>query len=199
MNIDELIVKKFGVKDMSYLPFKATTGTREELAAFFGEVGYKTGAEIGVRGGKYSLRLCRNIPGLKIKCIDPWTPFRGNSQYKQNLYFESAKVRLRSYDAEIIKKTGMETSKDIPNGSLDFVYIDAMHEFDPVIMDIILWTPKVRKGGIVSGHDYVPSTIYCGVIPAVEAYTKAHNINKWYITVNSRHEDGIPSFFWVKT
>ncbi len=74
MDLDELIVKKFQVKDFSSLPFKATVGTREELAALFAEVGFKTGAEIGVRTGDYSVRLCRNIRGLKIKCIDPWSP-----------------------------------------------------------------------------------------------------------------------------
>ena len=198
MDIDELVVEKFGVKDMSSLPFKATKGSREEFAKFLDEIGYKTGAEIGVREGKYSLRLCRNIPGLKIKCIDPWSSFRGNSQARMDKYFRWAKSRLQPYDVEIIRKTSIDAAKDVSDGSLDFVYIDAMHEFDSVIMDIILWEPKVRNGGMVAGHDYAPASWCNGVIDAVQMYTKVHKIDKWYITSGNREEGGIPSFFWVK-
>ena len=39
--------------------------------------------------------------------------------------------------------------------SLDFVYIDANHAYDWVVQDIELWYPKVKKGGILWGHDYL--------------------------------------------
>jgi hypothetical protein len=39
-------------------------------------------------------------------------------------------------------------------GELDFVYIDANHEYEHVLEDVRAWAPKVRAGGIVSGHDY---------------------------------------------
>ena len=76
--------------------------------------------------------------------------------------------------------------------SLDFVYIDGFHEFDYVMSDLIFWTPKVRPGGIVAGHDYYPF-FRSGVIQAADTYTKMHNINTWYVT-RERHS----SFFWVK-
>ena len=37
--------------------------------------------------------------------------------------------------------------------SLDFVFIDASHIYKYVAEDIDLWEPKVKKGGLVSGHD----------------------------------------------
>ena len=49
------------------------------------------------------------------------------------------------------------------------------------MMDIILWAPKVRKGGIVSGHDFYPF-YQSGVMDAVYAYTRAHTICDWYVT-----------------
>ena len=61
------------------------------------------------------------------------------------------------------------------------------------MIDIILWSKKVRPGGIISGHDFVKNK-NCGVVEAVIAYTDAHNIKTWYIT-NGR---GSNSFFWVK-
>lgn len=38
--------------------------------------------------------------------------------------------------------------------SIDFIYIDAAHEYDDVKADIELWLPKVKKGGIFAGDDY---------------------------------------------
>ena len=38
--------------------------------------------------------------------------------------------------------------------SLDLVFIDANHSFQAVATDIRAWLPKIRKGGIICGHDY---------------------------------------------
>jgi len=198
MDTDELIVKKFYVKDFTSLPFMATIGTREELAALFGELGYKTGAEIGVKKGEYSLRLCRNAPELELKCVDPWLSFRRNEQIRMDAYFDITCKTLAPYNADIIRKTSIEAWKDFPNNSLDFVYIDAMHEFDSAMVDIILWADKVKLGGIISGHDYTAPTWCNGVILAVQSYTKAHNVTKWYVTTEPTGPRIAPSYFWVK-
>ncbi len=201
MDIDELIVKKFNIISGDGPPFKSQGGTRETLAAFMNEIGYRSGAEIGVRKGEYSERLCRNMIGLKLKSVDPWTRFRRNSQKRMDSYFNVTCGRLNPYNVEIIRKTSIEAAREVPNGSLDFVYIDAMHEFDDAMMDILTWVPKVRKRGIISGHDYTPPTIFCGVMAAVNTYTKVHNIKQWYITDGNAERGwgrGVPSWFWVK-
>jgi len=38
--------------------------------------------------------------------------------------------------------------------SVHMVYIDACHEYDSVHADISAWLPKIKTGGIISGHDY---------------------------------------------
>lgn len=38
--------------------------------------------------------------------------------------------------------------------SVDVVFIDAGHTYDEVATDISLWRTRVKKGGIVAGHDY---------------------------------------------
>ena len=48
----------------------------------------------------------------------------------------------------------MEASKKFSDGSLDFVYIDARHEYDSVKEDIVSWLPKIKKGSFIGGHDY---------------------------------------------
>ena len=53
--------------------------TRDDLALYFKERGYKTGAEIGVDRGLYSEVLCKSNPGVKLYCIDPWKIYKDNT------------------------------------------------------------------------------------------------------------------------
>ena len=47
-------------------------------------------------------------------------------------------------------------SKLYEDGSLDFVFLDGDHAYPSIRADIDAWRPKVRRGGILSGHDYTP-------------------------------------------
>lgn len=195
MDANKHIKWKFRVKGLSVIPYTGwLDSTRDDLAEIFHDLGYKTGAEIGVRWGEYSEILLKKNPGLKLFCIDPWIPYSGASvsQDRQNRIFRRAVKVLSPYGATVIRKASMEALADIPDESLDFVYIDALHDFDHVMEDIIGWSKKVRRGGIVSGHDYT-NLHGCGVIPAAQAYTRGHTILEWYVT-----RETLPSFFWVK-
>lgn len=44
--------------------------------------------------------------------------------------------------------------------SLDYIYIDANHAYDYVKQDIELWYPKLKKGGLFAGHDYLNLDYY---------------------------------------
>jgi hypothetical protein len=75
-----------------------------------------------------------------------------------------------------------------------------------VIEDIYEWSKKVRKGGIISGHDYVDtkaslsSPYVVHVKTAVNAYTKIYGIDNWYI-LGLKNEDGRDkrrSWMWIK-
>jgi|GEM_PF-2197004 predicted O-methyltransferase YrrM len=40
------------------------------------------------------------------------------------------------------------------DGSIDFVWLDAGHDYHTVKRDIVAWLPKVKAGGIIGGDDY---------------------------------------------
>jgi len=176
-------------------PFVGYAPSSRELVlpSLFNELGYKVGAEIGVQKGIFSKLLCEGIPDLKLYCIDPWVPYRNMTSPKQvDRCLRIATEILTPYNTVFLRKTSKEALLDIPDESLDFVYIDGLHDFDNVMFDIIEWSKKVRKDGIISGHDYI---FYHnnGVVFAVESYVKAHGINQWFITKEFPN-----SFFWVK-
>lgn len=191
MNTDERIQVKFPMRKM-HLPFYPRRGKRDELAELFGEMNFNIGAEIGTQRGYFARTLCSKNPNLNLICIDPWKAYNGVSQSKQDDYYAQAMANLQGYKITFIKKWSIDALSDVKDGSLDFVYIDGNHVFDHAIMDIICWSAKVKKEGIIAVHDY--HTQGCmGVVQAVEAYTRCHFINPWYVT-----REELPTAFWVK-
>jgi len=128
------------------------------------EMGYKIGAEIGVDKGGFSNHLLSKSDLEMLYCIDPWIDNFGSGQQPDyfdpnggNRMQECADCLQEFTEAgrvELVKGTGLEASAEIPDGYLDYVYIDGDHSLEGVFYDIYAWTPKVRVGGIVSGHDY---------------------------------------------
>ncbi len=165
--------------------------SRDDLPQFFVDMGYKVGGEIGVYKGKFTEKFCK--AGLAMYGIDPWLAYGSGkgSPIMQNISDSNyliAKNRLKIYTrCKIIRKTSMEAVSDFHDKSLDFVYIDGDHEFKIVTEDIREWSKKVKPGGIIAGHDYVkfrPRTFMggvCDVIEAVNTYTQANQIKKWYV------------------
>ena len=173
------------------LPMMLKRGGRSRLCNFFKDYGFNRGAEIGVNWGRYSERLCRANPeNIELYCIDPWysrvRPERAEKKVVR------AKERLAPYNATIIRKKSMDALADFKDKSLDFVFIDGNHSFDFVCPDIIFWSQKVRKGGIIACHDYYAFR-NGGVMKAVEAYTHCHKIDPWYTTY-----EVMPSAVWFK-
>lgn len=187
---------KFSIDRKDYSPF-ICTGGRNDLATLFAELGYSVGAEIGVYQGEYSLELCKAIPNLKLTCVDSWAGAgRRFSPGRMERNYQHCVGILSPYNAVFMRMTSVEAAKLIPDNSLDFVYIDASHYFKDVMMDIILWEPKVRPSGIISGHDYIHLPRF-GVIEAVNAFVNAYNIRNLFITQPDPTSCS-PSWFWVK-
>jgi hypothetical protein len=171
--------------------------TRKNLAEMFRDRGFTKGAEIGVADGRNSLMLCETIPGLQLRCVDPWEPYKGNTrggpaeQHDEN--YRLARERLAPYAPAVtlVKSFSLDAARDVPLGSLDFCYIDANHSFDFAMEDIIVWSRRVRSSGIVAGHDCYHFRD-AGVVEAVTAYTSWHNI-EWHLC-----DEREPSFWFVK-
>ena len=180
--------------------------SKYSLLKHFAKLGFTIGAEIGVAQGYFSEAMFKAIPNLELYCVDAWTPYKenrwGGSEQRNSHHYGATLQRLGKYNAKIIRKFSMEAVRDIPYNSLDFVYIDACHAFDYVMQDLIEWSKKVRKGGIVSGDDYYKFK-GAGVIEAVDAYTSVHGIKPQFTDplpdkIQDRGSQEQPSFYWTK-
>ena len=162
---------------------------RKDLGRFYQEH-YKTGvgAEVGCLRGEFSLTLSKVYKG-KILAIDSFDEHEGLSYDKPFILTPSymkeveikCRARLKGTNCEIRKGYSTEVAKTIPDEGLDWVFIDADHRYESTKADLEAWFPKVRKGGVMSGHDYkhytvpTPSGDYVfGVIEAVDEFCAKH-------------------------
>ena len=189
--------------DLKGTPAQLLGRGRNDLPQFFKEQGYKVGAEIGVYKGDFSRLFCEN--GFKMYAIDPWLAYPGYwclraDQDKMEREFGRATKKLAPYDCTIIRKTSLDALADIPDESLDFVYIDGNHDFLHATEDIWHWSRKVRKGGVISGHDYWNGSHQhlCDVKWVLDGLTKALHINNWYILGEEGKPDAKISWFWIR-
>lgn len=93
-----------------------------------------------------------------VDCYDYVVPPTGRIPSHDQLFIDAEKVFLER-TANVpniikIRKSSIEAAKDFEDESLDVVYIDAEHDETSVRSDIQTWKPKVKKGGILSGHDF---------------------------------------------
>ncbi|OGH41728.1 MAG: hypothetical protein A3H79_00895 [Candidatus Levybacteria bacterium RIFCSPLOWO2_02_FULL_36_8b] len=165
---------------------------RQELAKYFAELGFKTGVEVGVYKGGYSIDLCLANPELKLYCVDIWgindqLSSEKNKRIHQKIY-KYAKWKLARHNTVLIRDFSINAAKQFDDNSLDFVYIDSNHAYNEVSQDIAGWTGKIRPGGIVSGHDYD----WVDVKKAVDEFILKHNY-KLYTT-----EDENCSWWFIK-
>ena len=192
LNKTDIIKKQIKVRAYDNLPMVGKKKiSRNYIINLFKQFEFKKGAEIGVFKGGFSRIMLEQIPGLELLCVDKWVNHghtKGSSSYK------TAMDNLKNLNAIIKNMPSIEAAALVEDYSLDFVYIDAEHQFDGIMMDLILWSKKVKPGGIISGHDYKVNYQY-GVIEAVNAYTRAHNVTEFFVT--NKRGDAAPSFFWV--
>jgi hypothetical protein len=137
---------------------------RNELGALLEKEGLKVGVEIGVqRGGFAEITLGAWTSASKYYLIDPWKHQNNyadganvnNNEQEQIL--NEAKHRLAKHGDKVVflRKFSTEAVDDFEDESVDFVYVDARHDYNGVMQDMTLFYPKLKKGGIMAGHDYV--------------------------------------------
>lgn len=119
--------------------------------------------EVGVFRGGYAQHINMAMPNAELHLVDLWEKV-GNIPWM----FKTEEEARDVYNRVVAKFTGIpgvhihkmssrEASRLFLDNSLDWVTIDANHSYEAVGEDIDLWLPKVREGGVISGHDYDPN------------------------------------------
>lgn len=161
------------------------------------------GAEIGVFTGDLSRRLLQRSD-LTLNMVDAWVgngesyegdsgDFHANLTQAQQDKCEEMTRSVTSFagDRAIVHKGfSHEVAGKFADSELDFVFIDADHGYEGCKRDLYAWWPKVRSGGLFSGHDYENTDFpKFGVKRAVDEFAQEHGLTvslganfTWFIT-----------------
>lgn len=150
--------------------------------------------EVGIRTGVHFGRMIAHKPKLAI-AVDSWLDDviisrndRGFSQNELDRQHENFKKDMADKPfVKVCKGYSFDVVKEFPDEFFDFVFIDADHTFEGCLRDIVDWYPKVKKGKVLCGHDYIlrryknkHGEIVFGVVEAVNKFVKDNNITTFF-------------------
>lgn len=171
---------------------------RAYFRRLFREGGFRVGMEVGVADGRFSEHF---LLGMNDTVSDwPWhmvEPFPNGCftarvhQAGGNKFCRDMKLvgSIATWEERGIGKTvgkhfyeSFSTDKDfiaqVPDKSLDFLYLDGAHSYGKVKLELVLMFRKVRPGGVLAGHDYCNhgepalGCKGCQEIPLCQPYTE---------------------------
>jgi len=141
---------------------------REEIGNLLNALGYSKGAEVGVQYGKFA-RIILSSWGGHLTMVDAWKEFSKEEYvdlanvseltHLRNMAWAVENVQPFIGRYEIVRALSYEAANRHADKSLDFVYLDADHSYAGVMKDLKAWSPKVRNGGMMCGHDYLDAKI----------------------------------------
>lgn len=134
------------------------------------------GVEIGVYCGASLIAwsLVRHGRGESIG-IDNFS-FSGMIPHKVDIKAEcEANLQATGVKARLIDGDSVQIAKQVPDG-LAFVFIDGDHTSPAIDNDIVAWTPKIMRGGIIAFHDYGRRKNGCRVSQAVDNWQA---VDRW--------------------
>jgi hypothetical protein len=147
------------------------------------------GVEVGVKHGGYSEYLLQHWGGRRLISVDAWKAFPEDeyrdeanvSQHEFDVIYANTCKRLSVFGerSQIMRCLSVEAAGQLPDASMDFVYLDARRDYDGVVEDLNAWFPKVRRGGVLAGHDYLDGQVAgteFGVKRAVDEFAAKYKL-----------------------
>ncbi len=142
------------------------------------------GAEIGIYDGRNTVDILKYLFVKKLYLIDPYQNYpeyaktkdsKANQKKLENAQ-NQAFQRLSKFKDKVvwINEFSDAAYKKIPE-KLDFIYIDANHNYEFIRRDIENYYPLLKRRGILAGHDIEPS-IWPGVLFAFTDFVKEKNL-----------------------
>jgi hypothetical protein len=130
----------------------------EDIPKLLENIEKPVGVEIGTAEGFTTESLLKTVPTLKLTGVDPypiyidWDNNQPASDKNKEKYIEKTKEYKDRWNH--FYKTSDEAASEFENESLDFVFIDGLHTYEQVLKDCQNYYPKIKKGGLIIGHDF---------------------------------------------
>ena len=159
--------------------------------------------EIGAWKGRSSAYMAVEIinskKDIKFHAVDSWEwseeyggePLMQVKDAMYNHFIEN--IRPVSDVVQVHRGYSHLVASQFEDESLDFVFVDAAHDYDNVVRDIISWLPKIKKTGVLAGHDADRIPVQQAVHDTLGQYQKSDEDIIWFIEKSSLVGDAIPA------
>uniref|UniRef100_A0A383WBA9 O-methyltransferase domain-containing protein n=1 Tax=Tetradesmus obliquus TaxID=3088 RepID=A0A383WBA9_TETOB len=136
--------------------------SRIELGLLLQQEGFEVGAELGVQRGHFAAETLQRWPKCRrYYLVDIWAPqdnykdYANVDQAEQDKILAEARQVLTPWQHKLawLRMTTNQAVRHVRE-PLDYVYVDARHDYCGTLEDIQAWWPLIRPGGIMAGHDY---------------------------------------------
>jgi len=183
------------IADLKAVPFDPS-GRYRAWSSYLAKYHCDVVCEIGIRQGFHFKYIIEHNPkeAVAIDCwIEDGVVGINDSCYDQaglERQYEKFKGLMTDKPfVKIVRKYSFDAVKDFPDEYFDYIFIDANHTYEGVSRDLVDWYPKVKKGGVLCGHDYrgrksrdAIGRIYkFGVVEAVDEFVKKNNITDFFV------------------
>jgi len=136
---------------------------------------FKNVVEVGIGYGTHAKYILKTTNIEKLILVDP-TKYYPNDGFATDIMKQEAEIPGNNFNElyNLIKKELSPwndryiwfrkesltiTNDDIPDQSLDCVFVDGDHSYEAVVKDLPFWWNKVRSGGKLLGDDYWMSDV----------------------------------------
>ena len=140
-----------------------------------GEVGCWLGKSLHYLARELQLRGKTN----QIYAIDTWSGDDTLAEHVAKLggpdkLYQMFLQNMRQFAGRVlpIRMPSVEAAALFPDEFFGALFLDANHSYEAVRADLEAWYPKVRHGGLIFGHDYIPTHLRSlgGVVRAVDEF-----------------------------
>jgi predicted O-methyltransferase YrrM len=113
----------------------------------------------GMSAAYMAVEIINSNKDIKFDCIDIWDYLDTQSDIPEGSFENLYEIFLNNISPvkhiiNPIRELSWDGAKHYGDKSLDFVFIDAAHDYESVKKDINAWFSKVKDGGTIAGHDY---------------------------------------------
>lgn len=175
--------------------------------------------EVGTHRGEFARDFLSTWHGSLLHCIDPWDNPPGYEEQARLLTgggldrgadLRECRRNLRGFidvgRVELVRQCSPQAAAIYADESLDLVYLDGDHSHQAIALDMRAWWPKIRRGGLLAGHDFIcpgegdgsPDGWGGCIQPAVMDFARERGFDIRLIIENGPETAGQPWSFYME-
>lgn len=167
---------------------------------------FKKCVEVGIGYGFHAKEILDNTAVEQLYLVDPM-------RYYENDIFADTIIQYGGFEKHIkniithlkphenrytwFRCPSLDiTNEQIPDNSIDAIFLDGDHSYDAVSKDLPFWWNKLKIGGWLLGDDY--ASCHPGTTKAVDEFAYKNNLKLEFLTKSDSSSSGYPIYVFIK-